>query len=125
MSGKEDILSMKLVGLKIKQRKRLLLDDIDNLHQMFNKQYPEHKVGRTNFFELLSLWVIQVQKQSQEVCKCIYHRNIDRICEALVNKARFQRLTIQFKDVSNADNIWIKTVCSKYVETCVHRNCNK
>ena len=47
------------------------------------------------------------------------------VCGALVNKARFQRLPIQFKDVSNIDNIWVKTVCSKYDETCVQRKCNK
>ena len=47
------------------------------------------------------------------------------ICEALFNRAQFQRLPIHFKDVSDADNIWIKTVCSKYDETCVHRKCNK
>ena len=55
----------------------------------------------------------------------MYYRNIDMICEALVNKALFQKLPIQFKDVSNADNIWVKTVCSKYDETCVHEKCNK
>ena len=43
MPGKKDVLSMKLDGMKNKQRKRLLLDDIDNLHQMFNEQYPAHK----------------------------------------------------------------------------------
>ena len=125
MPGKKDVLSVKLDGLKRKKRKRLLLEDIDNLHQMFNEQYPKYKVSRTKFFELRPLWVIPVQKQSQEVCKCIYHANIDMICEALVNKARFRRLPIQFKDVYNDDNIWVKTVCSKYDETCVHRKCNK
>ena len=29
------------------------------------------------------------------------------ICEPFVNKARFKRLPIQFKDVSNADNILV------------------
>ena len=64
---KKSVLSVKLDGLKTKQKKRLLLDNIDNLHQMFNEQYPEHKVGCTKFFELHPLWVIPVQKQSQEV----------------------------------------------------------
>ena len=30
------------------------------------------------------------------------------ICEALVNKAWFQRSPVQFKVVSNTDNIWVK-----------------
>ena len=105
MPGKKDVLSVKLDGLKTKQRKRLLLDEMDNLHQMFNEQYLEHKVGCTKFFELCPLWFIPVPKQYQEICKCKYHKNIDVICEALFNRTQFQRLLIHFKDVSNADNI--------------------
>ena len=59
MPGKKDVLSVKLDDLKTMQRKRPLLDDIYNLHQMFNKWYPEHKVGCAKFFELRPLWVIQ------------------------------------------------------------------
>lgn len=47
------------------------------------------------------------------------------ICEELVNKVQFQRLPIQFKDVYNANNIFVKIVCSNYDETCVHRKGNK
>ena len=52
-------------------------------------------------------------------------RNIDITCEALVINAPFQRLPIQFKDVSNADNIWVKTVCSSmmklvYIESAIN-----
>ena len=78
----KDVLSVKLDGMRTKQKKGLLLDDIDNLHLMFNEQYPEHKFGCAKFFELCPLWVIPLQKQSQEICKCIHHENIDMICEA-------------------------------------------
>ena len=78
MPGKKEVLLVKLDGLKTKQRKILFLDDIYNLHQMFNEQYPEHKVCRTKFFDLRPLWVIPVQKKSQKICKCIYHK---QICE--------------------------------------------
>ena len=78
MPGKKEVLSAKLDGLKTKQRKVMFLDDIHNLHQIFNDQYPEHKLGPTKFFELRPLWVIPVQKQSQEICKCTYHK---KICE--------------------------------------------
>ena len=78
MPAKKEVLSVKLDGLKAKQRKITFLDDIHNLHQIFNEQYPEHKVGCTKFFELRPLWVIPVEKQSQEICKCTYHK---KICE--------------------------------------------
>ena len=93
--------------------------------ECFMKNILNIQLVALSYFELRPLWVFPVQKQSQEACKWIYHKNIDMICETLVNKARFQGLQIKFKDVSNADHIWVKTVCSKYDETCVHRKCNK
>ena len=78
MPGKKEVFLVKLDGLKTKQRKILFLDDIYNLHHMFNEQYPEHKVGHTKFFDLRPLWVIPVQKKSQKICTCIYHK---QICE--------------------------------------------
>ena len=69
MPGKKDVLSVKTGSdLKEKKRKRLLLDDIDNLHNLYNSTYPDNTVGRSMFFELRSPWVIPVQKQSQDVC---------------------------------------------------------
>ena len=62
---------------------------------MFHEKYPEHTVGRTKFFELRPLWVFPVQKQSQEVCKWIYHKNIDMICETLVNNFRDFKLNLK------------------------------
>ena len=62
---------------------------------MFNEKYLEHKVGRTKFFELRPLWAFPVQKQSQEVCKWIYHKNIDMICETLVNNFRDFKLSLK------------------------------
>ena len=70
---------------KVKMRKHLLLDDINNLYSKFINSYPNHKIGRSNFFSLRPNWVLPVQAQSQEVCKCIYHENIDLVCTALAN----------------------------------------
>ena len=61
MLGKKDVLSVKLDGLKTKQRKRLLLDEMDNLHQMFNEQYLEHKVGALSFLSFVHCGLSQYQ----------------------------------------------------------------
>ena len=53
------------------------------------------------------------------MCKCIYHENIGLLYEAL--HTRSQKLPIGYKDLSTADNIWVKTVCSKYDKNCVYR----
>ena len=70
-------------NIKVKMRKRLLLDDIDNLYSKFIDSYPNHKIGRFKFFSLRPNWLLPVQAQLQEVCKCIYHKNIDLVCTTL------------------------------------------
>ena len=86
-----------------RRRKRLLLEDIEELHKNYNNQHPNNQIGKSKIFELRPTWVIPVQKQSQDVCKCVYHENIDLICTALVNFARSNKLKLNFGNISSAD----------------------
>ena len=113
------MISTKTNGTKEKKRKRLLLDDISNVHKMYLEEHPDNPIGKRKFFQLRPLWVIPVTKQSQEVCKCVYHENVDMLCTSLVNKARFEKLETDYKMVANADSIWKVTVCDIYNEDCV------
>lgn len=79
MQGKKDVISTKTNGTK---RKRLLLDDISNVHRMYLEEHTDNPIGKSNFFQLRPLWMILVNKQS--VCKCVYHEN--------VNNCRVERL---------------------------------
>ena len=38
--------------VRVKERIRYLLDDIDNLHMQFNEEYPNNQVSPTIFFQL-------------------------------------------------------------------------
>ena len=69
MPDKKDVLSVcnKENNAKEKARKRLLLEDIEELHKNYNNQHPNNQIGKSNFFELRPTWVIPVQKQSQDV----------------------------------------------------------
>lgn len=126
LAGKKDVRSVNVgTGPKEKKRKRYLLDDIEMLHQSYNASHPENQVGRSKFFQLRPSWVIPVQQQSQEVCQCIYHENIDLICESLEKFARKKKLPLDFKSTRSADVIWTSTVCDKYNEDCVWRRCDK
>ena len=60
---------------KGERTERYLLDYIDNLQKRFGQEYPNNQVFVAVFFQLRSLWVILLLKQSQEVCKCIYHEH--------------------------------------------------
>ena len=106
-------------GTKEKKRKRLLLDDISNVHRKYLDEHPDHPIGKSKFFQLRPLWVIPVNKQFQEVCKCVYHEKINMICTSLVNKARFEKLETDYKIIANADLIWKSTACDIYSKDCV------
>ena len=69
MPGKKDVISTKTNGTKEKKRKRLLLDDISDVHRMYLEEHPDNLIGKSKFFQLRPLWVIPVNKQPQEVCK--------------------------------------------------------
>ena len=104
-------------------RKHLLLDDINNLYSKFIDSYPNHKIGRSNFFSLRPNWLLPVQAQSQEVCKCIYHENIDLVCTALANFSRSKQTQIDLKSFASADNLVKTTVCDIFDKNCVWRSC--
>ena len=104
-------------------RKCLLFDDIYNLYSKFIDSYPNHKVWRSKFFSLRPNWVIPVQAQSQEVCKCIYHENVDLICTALDNFSQSKQIQIDLKSFATADNLVKTTVYDIFDKNCVQRNC--
>ena len=93
LPGKKDVLSSKdESNNKVKMTKQLLLDDTDNLYSKFIDSYPTHKIGRSKFFSLRPNWVLSVQAQSQEVCKCIYHEKIHLVCTVLANFSRSKQI---------------------------------
>ena len=107
MPGKKDVLTGRNVDKsKVKMRKRLLLDDISNLHLKFNAEYPNHLIGKSKFFDLRPLWVIPIRDQSQEVCKCIYHENINLLCTLLRNFARSMKLDLDYKILASKVHYW-------------------
>ena len=92
---------------KVKMRKHLLLDDINNLYSKFIDSYLNHKIGRSKFFSLRPNWVLPVQAQSQEVCKGIYHENIDLVCTVLANFSNQNKSKLILKDLQ------LQTILSK------------
>ena len=98
------------------------MDDIVDIHRKYLETYQENPIGKPKFFELRPLWIIPVQKQFQDVHKYIYNENIGLIYQALTNKARKDKIQLNFK-VSTADDIWQLT--DIYNEDCVWRRCSK
>ena len=109
---------------KVKTRKCLLLNDIDNLYSKFIDSYPNHKIGRSKFFSLRPNWVLPVQAQSQEISKCIYHENIDLVCTALANFSRLKQFQTDLESFASADSLVKITVCDIFDKNCIWRNCD-
>ena len=106
---------------KVNRRKHLLLDDIDNLCSKFIDLYPNHKIWRSECFSLRSDWILSVQAQLQEVCKCIYHENVDLVCTALANFSRSKQIQIDLKSFVTADNLVKTTVCDIFDKNCLEK----
>ena len=64
-----------------------------------------------------------MQQESQEVFKCIYHENNDLICTPLTNFLRSTNIEIDYKLVSNANNICKATICDTFKEGCIWQKC--
>ena len=63
MPGKKDVLTVRdVTNQREKIRKKILLEDINNLFNKFKEKYPEHKLGKLKFSELQPKWVILVQQ---------------------------------------------------------------
>ena len=61
LPGKKDVFSSgDESNNKVKIRKWILLDDTDNLYSKFINSYPNHKIGKSNFFSLRPNWVLPV-----------------------------------------------------------------
>lgn len=85
------------------------MDDIADIHRSYLETHPENTIGKSKVLwdtSTMALWVILVQKQSQNVGKCIYHENMDFICQAFINKARKDKIHLNFKEVTTEDDIW-------------------
>ena len=85
---------------------------IEDLHKDYNTKHPENQVGKSKFFDFRPIWVIPVQKQSQDVCKCIYHENIDLICTALINFSRKKKLQEIADNIGKLTVIYSKKIVS-------------
>ena len=125
LPGKKDVPSvrMKNESKRVKERKRYFLDDIDNLHIRFKEKYPNNQVSRTIFFQLCPVWIIPMLKQSQEVCQCICHENINLLLESLCKYIRSNHVNCDLHEIQTSDVIWEKTVCGKYNLNCVRCEC--
>lgn len=84
MPNKKDKVVVRFDGEKKEEQKRLLLNDIKNLHNQFKKEFPAHPIGLTKFAELRPKWcVLAGSAGTHNVCVCTIHQNFKAMIDAI------------------------------------------
>lgn len=113
--GKKDFLSIKTSEGRELRQKRLLLVNVNEAYELFKKEEPGLKIGRSKFASLRPCQVMPMSLHDQEVCMCKYHENINMILDGLKN--------IVPEVPKYSEDLLIQTVCSLNQAKCMDREC--
>lgn len=83
---------------------RLLLGNLDDLHKIFCKKYPEVKLSQSKFTKLRPRQCIKAgQSGSHNVCVCVIHQNVKLKVEGIVKTLQRKGLTFadSYRDLLN------------------------
>ena len=114
--GKKDFVSVKTPEGRELRQKRLLLFNVNEVYQLFKKEEPGPKIGKSKFASLCPCQVISMSIHDQEVCMCKYHENINMILDGLKNILR--------NVPKSCEDLLSKTVCSLDQVKCMDRECD-
>ena len=114
--GKKDFVSVKTPEGRELRQKRLLLLNVNEVYQLFKKEEPGLKIGKSKFASLRPRQVISMSIRDQEVCMCKYHENINMILDGLKN--------ILPNVPKSCEDLLGKTVCSLDQVKCMDRECD-
>lgn len=114
--GKRDYVTIWNQNGKERVQKRHLLYTLNEVHTMFKEAHSDLPVGRSKFASLRPSHVLYRHLTPKNVCLCLYHENINLICEALHKEFN------EFPLYSN--NFVNNFVCSPEIENCMFGNCD-
>ena len=77
MPGKKDFVSVKQGKHRVQMQKRLILNDLKEIYQLFKDTFPTEKVGFSKFAELRPKHcVLAGASGTHAVCVCTMHQNV-------------------------------------------------
>lgn len=123
MPGKKDYVSIKVDGKSIPIQKRLVLNNLKELYEIFTSTYPTMKCSFSKFASLRPKYcVLAGASGTHSVCVCPIHENVS----LLVSGANFKSLTsgsemplINYKDCLD------RMVCKNKTTDCYLNSCKK
>ena len=99
LPGKKDFVSMKVDNIRVHKQKRLLLMNLNELHQAFKNNYSDIKIGISKFCELRPKNCITVgSHDSLSVCVCKIHQNVKLMIAALTLSEKVTHHGLKGKD---------------------------
>ena len=82
--GRKDyIMVRRLDGTKVKEQRRYLVTTVGETHALYEKEYPDDKIGLSKFKSLRPEYVLLKDKMPHNVCVCSYHENINLALQGL------------------------------------------
>lgn len=120
MANKKDTVTIRIDDKKIKKQKRLLLNDIKNLHNEFKREFPEFRIGLTKFAELRPKWcVLAGSAGTHNVCVCTIHQNFKAMIDAISLENISNGTLKNYKDCINF------VLCGKPKPNCYLKICKR
>ena len=99
----------------LKKQKRLLTDDLRNLHRKFLS--GGDKISYSLFCRLRPFWVVPAQERDRETCLCVLHENAQYLVRAMKSAGLVSSASLDF--------LVTKSMCSVDSEVCAYGDCRK
>jgi len=123
MPGKKDYVSVKVNGQRVQMQKRLLLNNLKELFQLFKKTYPAVKCSFSKFASLRPKHCILAGASgTHSVCVCPVHENV----KLLIDGANLKSITADSQEpISNYHNCVNRMLCTVQSTNCFLGLCNE
>ena len=95
----------------------MILMTSSEMHALYQKEYPDDKVGLSSFRKLRPYHVQFMKSSNQDVCKCTYHENLELLFDSLKKNQSVPTL--------NIEEMMMKSLCSFDNLKCINRQCSK
>lgn len=116
--NKNDVMNVKIDGVKEKKIKRFLTRSIKEVYDLLKEQNPKVSISRSKFYQLRPKWVLL--QPFNNSCLCVYCANFDLMVTALNNVLK----TSKSEFAALKKKLLSMIVCSTENDSCVLRECS-
>jgi len=123
MPGKKDYISVKVNGHRMQMQKRLMLNNLKELHNLFKNSHPTIKCSFSKFASLRPKHCILAGASgTHSVCVCPIHENV----KLLIDGANLKSITADSqRSIINYHDCLDSMMCDEKSTDCFLRLCNK